>query len=287
MSDAGYWVNISRSGSRLGAGFLLMGSYVLTAHHCLGRATPGNEDVEVEFESGEVLPGRVHRRSPAADLALIDVPKSGRGPVIPRADRASAGEAWRNPYRPGPSHAFLSGMVDAAPIIYRCEGEDGESVEAMQLGCTQDLGDYAGYSGSPIEGSGPDGAGRLLGVLIEQYPEHFPPNSLPRPASVVLFAATLSEVFRRFDCFDVGHLIDLLPSSPGGGAPVPCTGDDKPPAGGSMQNDARSRIADTDAMIEALDAWQKRGLLDEQRITALKMRVIERQLLGDDWGERS
>ncbi len=266
-------MNISRGGTRLGAGFLLTGCYVLTAHHCLGTDILRIEDVEVEFESGEVLPGRVHRCSPAADLALIDVPKSGIGPFIPRADRARVGEAWRNPYRPSQRHAFLSGIIDAVPIPYECEG--GDSIEAMQLGCVQDLGDYAGYSGSPIESGGSDEESKLFGVLIEQYPDHYPDNGEPRPASIVLFAATLSEVFRRFDCFDLGHLMDLLPSSSGGNAPAPSRG--------SQQ---LARIAVADAKIEALDGWQKRGLLDEQSITALKLRVIERYLLSDDDGEQ-
>jgi hypothetical protein len=205
MSGAGYWVTISRGGAPTGAGFLLAGSYVLTAHHCLGGAILGDEDIEVGFGNGEVLPGRVHRCSPAADLALIDVPKSGSGPLIPRADRASRGDSWRNPYQPSPRHALLSGTVHAVPVWYECEG--GDTVEAMQLGCAQDVRGYAGYSGSPIEGGGPDGEGRLFGVLIEQYPEQYPDGAAERPASLVLFAVTLSEVFRRFDCFDLGHLI--------------------------------------------------------------------------------
>jgi hypothetical protein len=284
LDGAGYWVNISRGGTRLGAGFLLTGCYVLTAEHCLGADALKVEDVEVEFETGDVLPGRVHRCSPTADLALIDVPRSGIGPVIPRGDRARVGEPWRNPYRPSLSHAFLSGTVDAVPVAYKCEG--GDSIEAMQLGCVQDLGDYAGYSGSPIESGGTDGESRLFGVLIEQYPEHYPDNGESRPASVVLFAATLSEVFRRFDCFDLGHLINLLPSSSGGDAPAAREGSGNPLAGGSARNDVQARIAVADAKIEALDVWHKRGLLDEQSITALKLRVIERYLLCDDAGEK-
>jgi S1-C subfamily serine protease len=116
MREARYWVNISRAGTRLGAGFLLTGCYVLTAHHCLWGAAPEAEEVEIEFEDGEVLPGRVLRRSPEADLALIDIPKSGIGPIMPRADRASAGEAWRSPYRPSLSHALLSGTIHAVSI---------------------------------------------------------------------------------------------------------------------------------------------------------------------------
>jgi hypothetical protein len=274
----------SRDGTRLGAGFLLTGCYVLTAYHCLGGADPETTDVEIEFEDGAVLPGRVLRHSRGADLALIDIPKSGTGPIIPRADRASTGEAWRNPYRPSLTHAFLSGVVEAVPVTYQCEG--GDSVEAMQLGCVQDLGDYAGYSGSPIEGGRPDGESRLFGVLIEQYPEHYPDNARSRPASMVLFAATISEVFRRFDCFDLGHLMSLLPSSSGGYAARSREEGGGPAGSSAVRSDVQFRIAVADAKIEALDGWQKRGLLPEQYITALKVRIIERHLLGDDAGER-
>jgi len=280
MTEAGYWVNIRRDGTRLGAGFMLTGCFVLTAYHCLGGPLSVADEVEIEFEDGEVLPGRVLRRSPEADLALIDISKSGIGPVIPRADRARAGEAWWNPYRPSLNHALLSGTVDAVPIAYQCEG--GDSVEAMQLGCAQDLGDYAGYSGSPIEGGRPDDKGRLFGVLIEQYPEHYPDAAVPRPASMVLFAATISEVFRRFDCFDLGHLMSLLPSSSGAHAARLSRPEGESAAHGEVQ----SHLAAAEAKLKALHEWQQLGLLGEQQVTALKLRVAERHLLGYDAGEQ-
>ena len=259
---------------------MLTGCHVLTAHHCLGGIAPEAEDVEVELESGEVLPGRVYRRCPAADLALIDVPKSGAGPIIPRGDHATAGKPWRNPYRPSPGHAFLSGTIHAVPVPYQCEG--GDSIEAMQLGCVQDLRDYAGYSGSPIEGSASGGESRIIGILIEQYPEHYTDDGRSTAASMVLFAATLSEVFQRFDCFHVNHLISLLPSSSSRVAPAPRGDGDVPPAA----EHAQWQIAAADAKIKALEEWQRQGLLDGQIVTALKLQVIERHLLGGDAGER-
>jgi hypothetical protein len=156
----------------------------------------------------------------------------------------------------------------------------------MQLGCVQDLGDYAGYSGSPIEGGGSDGESKLFGVLIEQYPEQYVDDGRSAPASIVLFAATLTEVFRRFPDFDLGHLIDLLPSSSGRDVQALYESGGKPLAGDLARNDAQSHIAVADAKIEALDGWQKRGLLDEQYVTALKLRVIERHLLDGDVGEK-
>jgi hypothetical protein len=283
MSEAGYWVNISRGGSQLGAGFLLVGCYVVTTYHCLARGVQeaDDADVEVRLAHGEMLRGRVHRLSPAADLALIDVPGlSERGPVSPHPDRASAGQAWRNPYRPSIGHAFLSGMIDALPVSYLCEG--GDAVEAMQLRCEQDLGDYSGYSGSPIEGKGPEGDTKLFGILIEQYPEHFPTSSGPRPASKVLFAVMLSEVARRF--FHSDLLLDLLPSSSVDEAARPRRDDSKFLATDWARKDAQSRTAFVDVALRALDEWQKSGLVDALHITALKVQVIERYLLGGSTG---
>ena len=101
---------------------------------------------------------------------------------------------------------------------------------------------------------------------------------------MVLFAATISEVFRRFDCFDLSHLMSLLPSSSDGYAAPTREEIDGPAASGALRSDVQFRIAVADAKIEALDGWQQRGLLDEQYVTALKVRVIERHLLGDDAG---
>jgi hypothetical protein len=285
MSEAGYWVNIRRGGTPLGAGFMLVDCYVLTAYHCLGRAVLGAEDadVEIELDDGEVLPGRVHRVCPSADLALIDVPQAQGRRDIPHASRARTGEEWRNPYRPDQREAFLSGIIDVIPVKYRCEG--GDAVEAMQLNCTQDLGDYSGYSGSPIEGSGPGGISNLFGILIEQYPERFSPGKGPRPASKVLFAVTLSEVFDRFDCFHVSHLIDLLSSSSRGDTAGLRKDEGQSPAADWPRNDVQSNIAIVDATVVALDGLQKRGLVEEQHITALKLQVIRRYLLGGDVGE--
>jgi hypothetical protein len=119
MDEAGYWANISWNGRRLGAGFRLTGSYVLTAHHCLDDAGPQAEDVDVEFEDREPLPGRVHRRAPMADLALIDVPESGLGPF----SRAVTG---RPTGRPG---GILTGQAAAT----RFSTERAPSVELRQV----------------------------------------------------------------------------------------------------------------------------------------------------------
>lgn len=279
-----YWVHLSRGGNWLGAGFLLVGSYVLTAHHCLGNDEPEIEDVEVEFENGRVFLGRIHRRCPEADLALIDVPKFKAGPVIPRPARPGVGETWRSPYLPSGSPVFLSGVIDAVLASYKCVG--GDFVEAMQLGCNQDLEDYHGYSGSPIESDDSNGNKTLIGVLIEQHFKHYPASRAPRPASRVLFATTVTEVVKRFDCFAVGHLIDLLPSSSGHGTPVAGENIDEPVIPSSSKSDDQPEIAAISAMIEALPRWFKPGELDEREFTDLKLDIIRSYLRGGDRGGR-
>jgi hypothetical protein len=73
MTGKGYWVEICQEGRRLGAGFLLARCHSLTALHCLRDATPGNDAIDVTFSDGETVPGRIYRRAPEADLALIDI----------------------------------------------------------------------------------------------------------------------------------------------------------------------------------------------------------------------
>jgi hypothetical protein len=243
--------------------------------------------VDISFSSGDIRRGHIYRRSPEADLALIDLPENSDLPAVPYADHADVGEGWHNPYRPSIAHAFLSGNVAAVPVQYRCEG--GDAIEAMQLGCLQPLGDYAGYSGSPIERSDPDHRA-LLGILLEQYPEQYSDYQSPKRSSPVLFAATIAEVFRRFDCFHANHLLNFM-LEPSRAAPIESAPDAMPtkdttlevleiperqgtPTGKSVE----SRIAVANALVDALDAWQKRGIMDEIYVTAMKLQVAQKLL---------
>ena len=83
-----------------------------------------------------------------------------------KADRARPGLGWNDPYRPNAEDVCLDGMVTAAPVSYQCRA--GDEIEAIQLTCNQLLGDYSGYSGSPLMRDYPDGSQGVLGILIEQ-----------------------------------------------------------------------------------------------------------------------
>ncbi len=287
-----YWVEISQGEKRLGAGFLLTPCYVVTASHCLRNVTTANESLDISLPGGEIIPGRLYRRSVEADLALIDIATpGGHSAYAPMADRAVSGEEWRNPYRPSTGHAYLTGRVSAPELRYRCEGEG--TIEAMQLECSQDLGDYSGYSGSPIERGGPANSPAVLGLLIEQYPDQNPAHRTAQRSSAVLFAATVAEILRRFDCFSVGHLLPLLPPVEGvnAGETRAMTAPSPPPSrsriDGSKELEEYSgsstdrRIRSADAKLRALHEWQRLGLIDELQVSPLKLRIIESLLDGD------
>lgn len=213
MPDGQYWVEISRDGSRLGAGLLLTRCYVLTAYHCLGDVTEGAV-LDISFASEGTVRGKVHRIHRTADLALIDVPNSPVNRTF-KADRARPGLGWRDPYRPNAEDVCLDGMVTAAPVSYQCRA--GDEIEAIQLTCNQLLGDYSGYSGSPLMRDYPDGSQGVLGILIEQRSDLAP--EAQRGANV-LIGTSVAEAGRKFDCLDVSHLLQILypDTDPGTGA---------------------------------------------------------------------
>jgi hypothetical protein len=272
MSDENYWVEIHQEGKLLGAGFLLTRCYALTAFHCVSNVK--GEAVDIFFPSGETLPGRLHRLSPEADLALIDIPKAGDIATAPHVDKPSTGDPWSDPYRPGKSHAYLSGTVTASTVEYQCAS--GDTIEAMQLECSQPLGSYHGYSGSPVERGAPSQVSTVLGILLEQYPD----SQIPQRASTVLFAATIAEIFRRFDCFDVSRLTELV-ASIGDGSELADMSNLKSSGDlNSIQKPFEHRISRANAVLEALHAWQERGLLDELNVSQISLEVARR--LADD-----
>lgn len=286
MSNRAYWFEFFQGNKRLGAGFFLTRCYALTALHCLRGIAADDETLDIWLPDGEKMKGRVHRRSTEADLALIDVPKVGDSAnVTPNLGRAGNGAKWKDPYRPSNSHIYLSGKISESAMIYRCVG--GADIEAIQLECDQPVGDYTGYSGSPVElhNSGNDQV--VVGILFEQYPEQFQGAEGLQRTSNVLFAVTLAEAYQRFDCFDTEHLAKVL-SSPSANEsersatnarrlsnfqePENTLGSKERPgrrSTSSPRSTARKRL-------EALRDWKERGLLDEQDVILLRRQVAQR-----------
>lgn len=274
-----YWVEISRQEKFCGAGFLLTRRYVLTAFHCIRGAGQDEGPLDLKFASGEMTQGRLHEYVPEADLALISLLKPIEGdPRPPNPDRGRAGDPWSAPYRPSPTDPHLSGVVVEGSMTYRCES--GGDIRALQLSCTEELGSYSGYSGGPVERRSPGKETAVLGLLVEQYPDRHAPSR----ASNVLFAASIAEALRRFDSFDVHHLMDVLRGEDESGAekrpdrtavrvpePVPASAS-SPDLDGSLGQG----IKKADALLRALNEWGDQGVLDPIYISSKKRHVVDR-----------
>jgi hypothetical protein len=232
MSTKEYWVNIYQQERWRGAGFLFPPCYAVTASHCLD---PADARVDISLASGEILRGRVHRRSAEADLALIDIPGSGRMISTPMFSRAKRRDEWRSPYRPTLRDRELAGKVTSASMRYKCDG--GAIIEALQLSCAQSVDTYSGYSGSPIERDGPDDSRAVFGVLLEEFLDSRSDPRLSNGASGDLIAATVSEIYRQFfECFGAGVLLNPLAS--------PLTETSTMPSPARMAVDARDAATD-------------------------------------------
>jgi hypothetical protein len=289
MAVSDYWVEISRQGARLGAGFVLTRHHALTAFHCLRSISSDDEDVDLSFASGEVIQGRICERAMGADLALIDILKPNESTfILPDADRADRGDSWSAPYRPTTSDPYIGGDVLSGAMTYRCEA--GHEIEALQLGCSQNLGDYSGYSGGPVERCVASGGPVLLGVLLEQYPD----RQAHGRASNVLFAATISEAVRRFNHLGADHLFKVLYSDDKT-LPISSTTFHRYDGTGFTYEteegqDSRSgtplesRIAAAGSILDALHEWVSSGVLDPTYASALTLRVAQR-VVESSWVE--
>jgi hypothetical protein len=84
---------------------------------------------------------------------------------------------------------WLTGLITKADL--QIEDSAGNELAVMQLHVDQDLGGFAGYSGSAVRNAD----GEVTGILIEQLPQRL---AIPRPpASNVLFALPVIDVISR------------------------------------------------------------------------------------------
>ncbi|MGW7387099.1 serine protease [Streptomyces sp. NPDC054794] len=273
MPGRDYAVDIRQGDVYLGAGFLLTRCYVLTANHCLSALSRQDDQVTVCFESGSSLEGCVRRRVAEADLAIVEILRPQDVPFgLPNADHARRGDRWRGLHRPTTSDPDLGGLVDAYGVKYHCEG--GEIVEAVQLLVEQTLGDYAGYSGGPVEKTTPGSDGAVIGILIEQYLD----RQDARRSANVLFAATIHEAMSRFEYFRTGHLRRVLEGRPEQQTVGAC--------GTDVSMDVE--MDRTETLLIRLKEWSDRGLLDPAQVVSLAGRAVKaligRTMGGEDTG---
>lgn len=275
-SGSDYWVDMLQGTRRLGAGFFVLPGLVLTARHCLPYRAADGDVVDVRCGDGKVIPGSVRLPRDGVDLALVELShEPDLSVTLPNADRSERDEPWSNPYRPEPNFPFLSGEVDDPTVAFL--GADDIQVEALQLSCRQALGDYSGYSGSPIERADRSDPA-LLGILVEQFPD----RQDPERASEVLFAVTMLEVLRRFDYFGYGHLAKLLSPHPAA-RPVPAAAAERGPTDTSMSEQVSAAARFSEWVLPLVEG----GYLNRDDVSVLLLQVAKDIVAGGGQGASS
>jgi hypothetical protein len=165
---------------------------VLTAKHVVGDQEPSS--LQFVTQDGRRIP--VERVEPDKDL---DVAVLHLGEDVPEGlavGSAVDGASWQVETQPGLNDPELSGIIDTThrPLVKQ---EGRHEIYVLQLRVAQVVGDYAGYSGSPVVLPAPSGA--VIGILDEQFPSRLPvPPGQPISATNVLYAIPIQAVLDRF-----------------------------------------------------------------------------------------
>lgn len=189
---------VSIDGAVCGIGFAIGPRLALTARHvvvdALDETGQPKPDCSVKLHGPDGITydaelGTCSRRLDVAALRLTaDVS------TWLEAGRPQDGIGWRVASRPNDDDPMLTGQITTAarPLVT----DAGEEAILMQLDVQQSLGDYAGYSGSPVEHVTTDGEPQgIIGVLIEQGRWRTRvPGQLLAPVSNVLYAVPIHSV---------------------------------------------------------------------------------------------
>ena len=181
-----------------GSGFALATSpsrttrVVLTAKHVVGNQEPSS--LQFFTEDKRRIPVERVEWDNDLDVAILHLSEDvAKGLVV---GRAVEGGSWQVETQPRPNDPKLYGTItDTHRRFIKRDG--GHEIYVLQLYEKQNLGDYKGYSGSPVVLKSPTDV--VIGVLIEQLRSRLSvPPSQPKPATNVLYAIPIQDVLDRF-----------------------------------------------------------------------------------------
>lgn len=183
---------ISVGGNLRGCGFLIGPQIALTANHVV-RGRDGRpvdpSSVLLDAQGMRFTVSRIES-DPVLDVAVLHVIEESTAWL--RAGRADVGQRWSVRTQPAPNDPALDGSITVLRREYA--NRQGAAV-GHQLQVEQDLDEYEGYSGSPVETS----PGVVVGVLVEQVRSRLTSLSgEPVRAAPVLYATPIEEVEERF-----------------------------------------------------------------------------------------
>lgn len=201
---------ILAEGKDLGTGFALTSRAIVTANHVIRN----QEIARIRYRPIEALSLQIERidQDESLDIAILflneDVPEN----MVLAIDEATEGDTYSVEAQPRSNDPVLSGAIDAARMPFK--NEQGRDTHVMQLRVAQFLGDYEGYSGSPVtlqKLSHP-----VVGVLVEQLRWRIRPqlNQSRPPASNVLYAIPIKDVLDRFHLSGVRRAASIQPPAP-------------------------------------------------------------------------
>lgn len=178
-----------------------------------GEPCPVRAVVEYQPEGAEPIPVTRIEVNSALDVAVLHVQRPA--PAVLPVGPVTAGAEWRVETRPKASDPALTGTV--TDPHRRLQNQRGIETTLIQLWVREEVGDYRGYSGSPVTSPAAGGApSRVLGVLVEQERWRTSPQpGQPAPVANVLFAAPIDQVLAEFG------LTGVTAGEPAGTIPLP------------------------------------------------------------------
>lgn len=189
------------NGAVQGIGFAIGPTLALTARHVIQRALDASGRQSSNYSIALIVPEgieysvRVLKSSRRLDIALLTVTPT----LTTWLETAEAleGRKWQVDSRPRDGDPMLSGWITscARPLAT----EDGGEAVLLQLHVQQLLGDYSGYSGSPVRLPNEVGGSDAIGVLIEQarWRKKEAYERLP-PVANVLYAVPVTAALTLF-----------------------------------------------------------------------------------------